>query len=73
VIWQRLATPYWEARLRALVEAHLRETQSRFAQQLVADWPRERERFWQVVPKEMLTRLPEPLTLTEPQAAAGDD
>jgi glutamate synthase (NADPH) large chain len=73
VIWQRLASPFWEARLRDLLEEHLRETQSRFAQQLLADWPRERERFWQVVPKEMLTRLPEPLTLAAPQAAAGDD
>ncbi|HEV2551046.1 MAG TPA: glutamate synthase large subunit [Stellaceae bacterium] len=72
VIWQRLASPYWEARLCGLIEEHLRETQSRFAQQLFADWPRERERFWQVVPKEMLTRLPEPLTHAEPQAAAGD-
>ena len=73
VIWQRLATPYWEGRLRQLVEEHLRETQSRFAQQLLADWPRERQRFWQVVPKEMLTRLPEPLTSAAPQVAAGDD
>ncbi len=73
VIWQRLAAPYWESRLRDLVEEHLRETQSRFAQQLLADWPRERERFWQVVPKEMLTRLPAPLTHAEPQAAAGGD
>jgi glutamate synthase (NADPH/NADH) large chain len=73
VIWQRLASPYWEERLRTLVAEHLRETQSRFAQQLLADWPRERQRFWQVVPKEMLTRLPEPLRQAEPQAAAGDD
>jgi hypothetical protein len=29
--------------------------------------------FWQVVPKEMLTRLPEPLTLAPARAEAGDD
>jgi glutamate synthase (NADPH/NADH) large chain len=72
VIWQRVKTPHWEGVLRALVEEHARATQSRFAQQQLLDWPRELQRFWQVVPKEMLSRLPEPLTLAEPQAAAGD-
>jgi glutamate synthase (NADPH) large chain len=72
VIWQRIATPHWHGVLRDLVEEHVRETQSRFAEQLLLDWERERERFWQVVPKEMLTRLPEPLTLATATAAAGD-
>jgi len=71
VVWQRLAAPYWESVLRTLVEEHVRETQSRFVEQLLLDWERQRRRFWQVVPKEMLTRLPEPLTLA-PMAAAGD-
>jgi glutamate synthase (NADPH) large chain len=71
VIWQRVATPHWEGVLRHLVEQHARETQSRFAQRLLLDWQRELARFWQVVPKEMLTRLPVPLSLAEPQAAAG--
>ncbi|HUC67112.1 MAG TPA: glutamate synthase large subunit [Stellaceae bacterium] len=73
VIWQRVQTPYWEAMLRALVEEHALQSQSRFAQQLLLDWERELPRFWQVVPKEMLTRLPAPLALAAPQAAAGDD
>jgi glutamate synthase (NADPH) large chain len=73
VIWQRVQTPYWEGVLRTLVEEHARQSQSRFAQQLLLDWERELSRFWQVVPKEMLTRLPAPLVLAAPQAAAGDD
>jgi glutamate synthase (NADPH/NADH) large chain len=73
VIWQRLATPYWEGVLKGLIEEHARETQSRYGEQLLADWPHERARFWQVVPKEMLTRLPEPLTLAPERAEAGDD
>jgi glutamate synthase (NADPH/NADH) large chain len=73
VIWQRLATPYWESVLKSLVEEHERETQSRHGERLLADWPHERGRFWQVVPKEMLTRLPEPLTLAPERAEAGDD
>ena len=72
-MWQRLAAPYWERQLKALVEEHARETQSRFAQQLLVDWDREATRFWQVVPKEMLTRLPQPLTLALSRAEAGDD
>ena len=73
VVWQRLATPHWEGVLRDLVEEHGRETQSRFAAQLLLDWERERRRFWQVVPKEMLSRLAQPLTLPAAVAAAGDD
>jgi glutamate synthase (NADPH) large chain len=73
VVWQRLAAPHWESALKALVEEHARETQSRFAQALLADWARAVGHFWQVVPKEMLTRLPEPLTLAPARAEAGDD
>jgi glutamate synthase (NADPH/NADH) large chain len=73
VIWQRVENSYWEGLLKELVARHVRETQSRFAEQLLADWPLERGRFWQVVPKEMLARLPAPLTGDERQAAAGDD
>jgi glutamate synthase (NADPH) large chain len=72
VIWQRVAAPYWETLLKELVGEHARETQSRLAQQLLVDWEREVRRFWQVVPKEMLARLPEPLVLEPQRAAAGD-
>jgi len=72
VVWQRLAAPYWEGQLKDLVEEHARETQSRLAQQLLVDWDREAARFWQVVPKEMLARLSQPLTLEPARAAAGD-
>jgi glutamate synthase (NADPH) large chain len=73
VVWQRLGAAYWESVLKALVEEHARETQSRFAQALLADWQREVRHFWQVVPKEMLARLPEPLTSAPARAEAGDD
>jgi glutamate synthase (NADPH/NADH) large chain len=63
VIWQRVQTPYWEGVLKDLVAAHARRTQSRLAGELLLDWPRTLARFWQVVPKEMLRRLPEPLVL----------
>ena len=59
MVWQRLAAPCWEGALKALVEEHARETQARFAQALLADWAHEVRHFWQVVSKEMLSRLPE--------------
>ncbi|MFQ5954601.1 MAG: glutamate synthase large subunit [Kiloniellales bacterium] len=61
VIWQRVETAYWQDTLKALVEEHFRETQSGFAEQLLADWPHVVGRFWQVVPKEMLERLEHPV------------
>ena len=38
------------------------ETKSPLGARLLNDWDREVETFWQVVPKEMLSRLPQPLT-----------
>ncbi len=72
VIWQRVASPDWEAVLRDLVEEHVAMTQSRFAEQLLLDWERELAHFWQVVPKEMLARLPHPLSQETVAAQAGD-
>jgi glutamate synthase (NADPH) large chain len=66
ITWQRLASSHWEAELRALVEEHARETTSRYAAMLLHDWDVEREKFWQVVPKEFVKYLPVPLE--EPRA-----
>ena len=61
VHWQRLASEHWERALLTLIEEHARETSSRYAAMLLHDWEQERERFWQVVPKEYLRYLPVPL------------
>ncbi len=61
VVWQRIQTPHWDGVLRALVERHRAETHSAFAEELLAHWDRESQKFWQVVPKEMALRLPHPL------------
>jgi glutamate synthase (NADPH/NADH) large chain len=73
VIWQRIETPHWEAVLKDLVQEHVAQTQSKFAEKLLLDWDLELGKFWQVVPKEMLAKLPLPLTLEPERAAAGDD
>ena len=58
---QRLSAPHWEQTLKDLIAEHARETDSAFAASLLRDWDRVRGQFWQVVPKEMLSRLPHPL------------
>jgi glutamate synthase (NADPH/NADH) large chain len=47
---------------RALVEQHAEHTQSRWAAGLLNDWDREQARFWQIVPKEMIDRLAQPVS-----------
>jgi glutamate synthase (NADPH/NADH) large chain len=44
-----------------LVRAHHAATDSRWSGALLDDWGRAVERFWQVVPKEMLGRLAHPI------------
>jgi len=61
VVVQRIASAYWAGVARTLIEEHQRETQSGFAERLLVDWQREMGRFWQIVPKEMLSRLDQPV------------
>ena len=70
IVWQRLASSHWEARLRELVEAHAVATDSKWSRGLLEEWDRSMGHFWQVVPKEMLTRLAHPLD--EPVAVAAE-
>jgi glutamate synthase (NADPH/NADH) large chain len=68
VVFQRLNSAHWEGVLRGLVAEHAAETHSRFAADLLRDWERVRGAFWQICPKEMLSRLPQPLDAVEEQA-----
>jgi glutamate synthase (NADPH/NADH) large chain len=61
IVWQRISSAHWESVLRCLVEAHAETTDSKWSQGLLDEWERAAGHFWQVVPKEMLTRLPHPL------------
>jgi len=54
VVWQRINSLYWENMGRSLIN----------------DWALERDRFWQVAPKEMLSRLPQPLSDREEEKRA---
>jgi len=45
-----------------LVEEHVKETQSRYAQELLLNWEHNKAHFWQIVPKEMIDKLEIPVT-----------
>ncbi len=70
IVWQRLASAHWEAVLKNLVRAHAAATDSNWSQGILDDWDRARSKFWQVVPKEMLERLPHALDDSEELQAA---
>jgi glutamate synthase (NADPH) large chain len=68
IVWQQIASEHWEGVLKALVAAHVDATDSKWARGLLDDWSRVVGDFWQIVPREMLTRLPHPLD----DAGTGD-
>jgi glutamate synthase (NADPH) large chain len=61
IIWQRIDSAYWEGALKALIEEHARTTDSAWSKSILEDWDRRAGEFWQICPKEMLTRLSYPL------------
>ncbi len=61
VIHQRIETDYWEGKLVDLLREHVQESRSAHAEAILLHWERERERFWQIVPREMLGRLEHPV------------
>ena len=62
VIYQRPETAHWQSVLHDLIEEHKIETGSAWASEMLEQWDEALPRFWQVVPKEMLTRLAHPLS-----------
>ena len=61
ITWNRLSSLHWDTKCRALIAEHALATDSKWSNAILDDWDRWRGHFWQVVPKEMLTRLPWPL------------
>ena len=71
IVWQRLASEHWEGVLKALIEEHVARTDSSWAATILQGWERNREHFWQVCPREMIERLPMPLS-DAPEAVAAE-
>jgi glutamate synthase domain-containing protein 2/glutamate synthase domain-containing protein 3 len=62
IVLCRIESAHWEAGLRRLIEEHVRQTGSPRARAILSHWEEELPRFWQVCPKEMLSRLEHPLS-----------
>ncbi|NKW78786.1 glutamate synthase large subunit, partial [Rhodobacteraceae bacterium R_SAG7] len=54
---------HWEAQLKDLIERHVAETGSRKAAEILQHWDSEKTHFLQVCPKEMLNKLPHPISV----------
>ena len=56
----------------AWTEAQVAPRRTRPTAELLDEWDRVRGQFWQVVPREMLTRLPHPLSDAEVALVAAE-
>jgi glutamate synthase (NADPH/NADH) large chain len=65
-----VAHPHWEAQLKNLIEQHMDETGSPKAKEILHRWDDELSNFVQICPKEMLGRLPHPLSLESDKKSA---
>ena len=72
ITWQRIETEYWDNLVCQLIAAHVEATQSAYAARILNNWDRERAKFWQVVPKDMLDKLEHPVRQTDLAAVGGD-
>jgi glutamate synthase (NADPH) large chain len=62
LIWQRLESAHWEDMLKNLITEHADATDSSWAASILQDWDHLRDQFWQICPREMLSRLQHPLS-----------
>ena len=65
VVWQNVETDYWKAYLKDLIKEHFDETGSTLSKLLIENYDEELKNFVQVCPKEMLDKIPHPLTLEQ--------
>ncbi|MCB2013728.1 MAG: glutamate synthase large subunit [Sphingobium sp.] len=70
IVWQRIDSAHWEGVLRNLVAEHVEVTGSKWSSAIQDDWDRVKGQFWQVCPKEMVSRLQHPLSDTMEVEAA---
>lgn len=68
VLYNRLSSSHWEGFLKTMIEEHVKETHSRWAATVLSNWEAKKGSFWQVVPKEMIDRLPHPVSDDETDA-----
>ena len=60
-----VAVQHWEDQLLRLIQRHVEETNSAKGAEILRNWDLEKANFVQVCPKEMLDKIPHPLTLEQ--------
>ncbi|OWU85842.1 glutamate synthase [Oceanicola sp. 22II-s10i] len=65
VLTCKVEVDHWKTQLETLIERHLEETGSRKAAEIMQNWDVEKDNFLQIVPREMLNKLPYPVTLEQ--------
>jgi glutamate synthase (NADPH/NADH) large chain len=65
IVTTRVQIDHWRKELRSLLEKHAVETESKRAQEILRNWDIEVNNFIQVCPKEMLNKIPHPISLDE--------
>ena len=63
VIWQIPETEYWINNLKNLIQEHFRETNSQLSKKIIENFNKEISNFVQVCPKEMVSKLENPISL----------
>ncbi|MDC3023668.1 glutamate synthase large subunit, partial [Pelagibacteraceae bacterium] len=69
IFYQQQMTNYWEKVLYLKIEEHIKETNSRYAKNLLENWENEKLLFWQIVPKEMINKFDKPVLIKEEKTA----
>jgi glutamate synthase (NADPH/NADH) large chain len=62
IVIQPLASDHWEEQLLGMIREHVAQTGSPRATEILRNWHDMRGKFLQICPKEMLSRIPYPLS-----------
>ena len=62
VVWQTVETDFWKNYLKELVLEHFKETSSELSKRIIDNFHEEFKSFIQVCPKEMISKLEQPIT-----------
>jgi len=63
VVWQSVQRKFWINLLKKLIQEHFKETNSELSNKIIKNFDTEISNFIQVCPKEMLTKLENPISL----------
>ena len=69
VIYQKEILIHWENFLKDMIDEHFKKTQSYCAKNILDNWEKEKNYFWQIIPKEMINKFEKPVLLKEAKFA----